>query len=68
MTFKSTHTGNYIYDIGDHGALIVATKVGEATNELEFTWDYGKSWETVKISNHPIHVKNIITEPRSTSQ
>jgi len=68
ITFTSTHTGNYIYDIGDHGALIVASKVSEATDSLEFSWDYGKTWETVKIANHPIHVKNIITEPRSTSQ
>ena len=68
VTFTSTHTGNYIYDIGDHGALIVACKVGEPATEIEFTWDYGKTWKKVKISNKPINVKNIITEPRSTSQ
>lgn len=27
LTFRSTHTGNYIYDIGDHGALILAAKL-----------------------------------------
>lgn len=48
--------------------MVVAAKTGEETDTLEFTWDYGKTWENVKISNKPMNVKNIITEPRSTSQ
>jgi hypothetical protein len=31
LTWKSTHSGNYVYDIGDHGALIVAAKTDGAT-------------------------------------
>ena len=50
LTFKSTHTGNYIYDIGDHGALIIAAKMNTPTNEIEFTWDYGTTWDTLVIS------------------
>lgn len=68
MTFKSTHSGNYIYDIGDHGALIIAAKMNEPTSEVEFTWDYGKTWDTVKVTEDDLYITNIITEPKSTSQ
>lgn len=68
LNFKSTHSGNYIYDIGDHGALIIAAKMNEPTTEVEFTWDYGKTWDKVKVSDSPMLVKNIITEPKSVSQ
>ena len=36
--------GNYIYDMGDHGALIIAAKVREPTSVIEFTWDFGSTW------------------------
>jgi hypothetical protein len=68
VTWASTHVGNYIYDIADHGALIVASKLAEETQSIEFTWDYGKSWETVNIATKPFHIQNIITEPSATSQ
>jgi len=60
--------GNYIYDIADHGALIVASKLAEPTKSIEFTWDYGKTWESVNIATKDFHIKNIITEPSATSQ
>jgi len=56
-----------VYDIGDHGALIVAAKTDVATKEIEFTWDYGTTWTKVKIADAAFHIKNIITEPKSTS-
>jgi len=68
LTFKSTHSGNYIYDIGDHGALIIAAKMNEPTNEVEFTWDQGTTWDKVKLSEEKMMIRNIITEPKSTSQ
>jgi hypothetical protein len=50
LTFKSTHSGNYIYDIGDHGALLIASKMNEPTSFIEFSWDFGKTWDTYKFS------------------
>lgn len=68
LTWKSTHSGNYVYDIGDHGALIVAASTDKATKEIEFTWDYGITWTKVNIADAAFHIKNIVTEPKSTSQ
>lgn len=68
LSWKSVHSGNYVYDIGDHGALIVAAETDKATNHIEFTWDYGTTWTRVNIADAAFHIQNIITEPRSTSQ
>ena len=68
LTFKSTHSGNYIYDIGDHGAILIASKMNEYTNEIEFSWDYGKTWSSYKFSENKMRIRNIITEPKTTSQ
>lgn len=68
MTWASTHKGNYIYEIADHGALIVASKLRNPTKYIEFTWDYGKTWERVEIADRNMEIHNIISEPRATSQ
>jgi len=67
MTWASTHKGNYIYEIADHGALIVASKLRNPTKIIEFTWDYGKTWERVEIADRNMEIHNIISEPRATS-
>jgi hypothetical protein len=46
LTWKSIRNGVYIYEIGDHGGLIVIANKGAPTKEIEFTWDEGESWET----------------------
>jgi hypothetical protein len=67
LNWKAVKEGNYIYDIGDHGAIILAAKVGEKTKSIEFTWDFGATWESVQITDDEIYITNIITEPKSVS-
>ena len=68
LTWKSTKPGSYIYEIGDHGAIIVIAKKGQPTTEIEFSWDEGLTWETLKISEKSLYIENIIIEPNSLSQ
>lgn len=65
--WRSVKPGQWIYEIGDHGSLIVVAKKNEPTEELEFSLDEGLTWHTVRISEKPILVHNIIIEPRSVS-
>jgi len=67
LTWKSSKPGSYIYEIGDHGALIVTARLDIPVTEIEFSWDEGQSWSTYKISDKPINVENIIIEPNSMS-
>lgn len=68
LTWRSVKPGSYIYEIGDHGSIIVIAKKNEPTQEIEFSWDEGETWTSLKISNTPIMVENIIIEPNSISQ
>jgi hypothetical protein len=38
------------------------------TQDVLFSWDEGKTWKTLNISQHPIEITNIIIEPESISQ
>lgn len=44
LNWQSVMPGEYIYEIGDHGALLLAAKTSEPTKELLYSWDEGKSW------------------------
>jgi len=60
--------GVHIYEIGDHGAIIVIAKKRQPTNYIEFSWDEGQTWEKLVISEKDLIVENIIIEPNSVSQ
>ena len=68
LNWKTLRQGVHIYEIGDHGAIIVIAKKGEPTNYIEFSWDEGNSWEKLVISDRQLLVENIIIEPNSISQ
>ena len=60
--------GSHIYEIGNHGAIIVAAPDQEETKVLYYTWNEGLTWETVQISKAPIRVSAIIIEPSHTAE
>jgi hypothetical protein len=60
--------GSHIYEIGDHGALILIAEDGNPTNEIFYSWDEGLTFEPLKISDEKFLIRNIIIEPTSTSQ
>ena len=68
LNWKTIRDGSYIYEIGDHGALIVIAKKGWPTNFIEFSWDEGDSWEKLTISDKDLFIENVIIEPNSISQ
>ena len=68
LSWRTIRQGVHIYEIGDHGALIVIAEKNTPTNHIEFSWDEGQSWDILTISEHSIFVENIIIEPNSISQ
>jgi hypothetical protein len=57
-----------IYDLGDQGGLIVAAPNTISTKEVRYSWDEGKTWTKLRVSDTLIYVQNIIAEPKCTSQ
>ena len=68
LNWFEVRKGSHIYEIGDHGALIVIADDQNPTDTVYYTWDEGLTWQELKISNEKVMVKNIIIEPSSTSQ
>lgn len=60
--------GSHIYEIGDHGAIIVIADDLNPTDTVYFTWDEGLTWHDIKISTEKILITNIIVDPNSISQ
>lgn len=54
--------GEHIYEIGDHGGLIVFADSEKVTDVAKVTMDEGLSFKEYKM-NISMEVDNIITEP-----
>lgn len=57
-----------IYEFGDHGGLLVAAPNVQSTTQVRYSWNEGKTWTKLKVSDAPIFIDNIIIEPKSTAQ
>lgn len=57
-----------IYEFGDHGGLLVAAPNIQSTKQVRYSWNEGKTWTKLTVSDAPIFIDNIIIEPKSTSQ
>jgi hypothetical protein len=60
--------GPHIYEIGDHGALIVIADNLNPTNQIYYSWDEGLSFQDLVIADEKIMIENVIIEPSSTGQ
>jgi hypothetical protein len=60
--------GSHVYEIGDHGALIVIADNMNPTNQIYYSWDEGLSFQDLIISEEKIMIENVISEPSSTGQ
>jgi hypothetical protein len=67
LTWLEVRKGSYIYEIGDHGALIVMADKS-ITDSVIYSWNEGLTWEVLKVAEEPFEVTNIVIEPGATSQ
>ena len=68
LTWSEVRKGSYIYEIGDHGGIIVLASDNVATDSIFFSSDEGLTWESLKFADFPVEVENIIIEPGAVSQ
>jgi hypothetical protein len=64
--WKELAKESHIYEISDHGGLIVMAKDQKSTNEVLYSWDQGDSWETINIGQS-IEIFNIVSDENSIS-
>merc|ERR1719163_622040 len=54
-----------IYEFGDHGGLLVAAPNVQSTTQVRYSWNEGKTWTKLKVSDSPIFIDNRAKEHRS---
>ena len=68
LNWSEVKKGSYIYEIGDHGGLIVMADNTKQTTDIIYSFNEGKTWHSMTISDTPFDITNIIIEPLSISQ
>ena len=66
LSWHQVLQGNYYYNMGDHGGVIVAVKYFKAegaTNVLEYSTDEGLTWQQHQFYEEPLRIYGLITEP-----
>merc|ERR1712195_21735 len=65
-TWSEIRKGSSIYEISDHGALLVVAPDGIRTSQIFYSWDEGLTWKTANLPV-PLEVTSIRTDPKSSS-
>jgi sortilin len=64
VSWEETKRGPYIFEFGNHGGMLVIAKQFVQVNELEYSINEGKTWESLPLAT-PITVHNIRVDPSS---
>ncbi|KAF9551404.1 Oligoxyloglucan reducing end-specific cellobiohydrolase [Agrocybe pediades] len=67
LSWKMVRKGAHKYEFGDLGSILVVIDDEQATNEIHYSLDLGKSWQTYDMGVR-MRVEGLITLPDSTSQ
>ena len=68
ITWNSVMVGNYMWEYGDQGSIIVIVSENEATDVVYYSLDEGESWTEYKFANKPILIASITTLPSDNSR
>lgn len=68
ITWKMVKKGNYIWEYGDHGSIIVIVEESTPTKVLYYSLDEGDTWEEYKFSDIDMQIDDISTVPSDSSR
>ena len=66
VTWRLARKGPHQYEFGDQGAVVMAISDKAKTDEIAYSINHGKDWETAKL-NSKVSPKFLTTTPDSTS-
>lgn len=67
LTWHAIKKGNFIWEYGDQGSIIVIVEENKATKSLFYTLDEGETWTEYQFSDVDMMIKDISTVPSDTS-
>jgi photosystem II stability/assembly factor-like uncharacterized protein len=68
ITWQAVKKGNYMWEYGDQGSIIVIVQEQVATNIVYYSRDEGKNWIEYKFSDEKMIIEGISTLPSDTSR
>ncbi|KAL6926932.1 hypothetical protein ACO0SA_004015 [Hanseniaspora valbyensis] len=66
ISWKEISSSPYQYEFGDRGNIIVLVS-NDKSDSIFYSRDQGNTWKTLKISEEPILIKDVITNPTDSS-
>ncbi|KAF9920031.1 vacuolar protein sorting/targeting protein PEP1 [Linnemannia zychae] len=64
-TWKKLSDIPKLYEFGDAGGVLVMVDPTNPTQEVEFSYDFGTSWQKASFADAPVKVSTLTTEPTS---
>jgi len=68
LTWYEASKGSFIYEIGDHGAILVLIPDRTSTDTMLCSWDEGLTWTSQVIADSPFNAHRILVLAGATSQ
>ena len=67
IEWQAVKKGNYMWEYGDQGSIIVIVRDTVATNEIFYSLDEGREWIPYQFSKKKVHVAILSTVPSDNS-
>jgi hypothetical protein len=67
VTWKTIKEGEYMWEFGDRGTILVLVNAKEDTDTLFYSLDDGENWIEYKFSTEKVSVLDLATSPSDTS-
>ncbi|KAL8839972.1 MAG: hypothetical protein Q9170_001514 [Blastenia crenularia] len=68
ISWQAVQKGNYMWEYGDQGSIIVIVRDTVATNEILYTLDEGETWIPYEFTKKKVHVAILSTVPSDNSR
>ncbi|KAF2099599.1 Oligoxyloglucan reducing end-specific cellobiohydrolase [Rhizodiscina lignyota] len=68
VKWKAIRKGNYMWEYGDQGSIVVIVEKGKSTRDLYYTLNEGAEWERYTFSDRDVDLTAITTVPSDNSR
>lgn len=68
LSWKEAVKGNYMWEFGDRGTILVLVKAVGSTNEILYSTDDGTTWEKYAFADEAVHIYDLATVPTDTAR
>jgi hypothetical protein len=67
VSWSEIRKGEFVYEMGDHGGILLMADSQQATDTLLYSWNEGLTWSTLKM-DYAFEISNVLIEPTAASQ